>query len=162
MLARLERDGRLGPDSEVKNLGLVMAQFIKIARAHEGDELREECEEEIVELKAPDGSTTQYTFNPDLFGENIRGYAERHGITLPGLSGEKVDEEELADLPIRTRRIHGTRAWRFASMRRKTGKRMARLTRRPLAGTITMSPPGQVRSGRRRAGRNGIRLARRS
>ncbi|KAK4153779.1 hypothetical protein C8A00DRAFT_33465 [Chaetomidium leptoderma] len=95
MLALLERERRLAPDSEVKNLGLIMSLYIKLARDLHADDLLEEGKEETVELKAVNGSTTKYTFDLANFDEYILGYAERHGITVPGASQDEGFAEKL-------------------------------------------------------------------
>jgi hypothetical protein len=98
-LARLERERILVPDSEVKNVGLIMSLFVKVARDMCTNDLLEEGQEETVELKGPDGSTTKYTFDLANFDEYILGYAERHGITVPGSS---PDEGAAEMLPVQT------------------------------------------------------------
>jgi hypothetical protein len=98
-LARLERERLLVPDSEVKNVGLVMSLFIKVARDMYDNDLLEEGQEETVKLRAADGSMTRYTFDLANFDEYILGYAERHGIMVPGLS---PDEGTAEMLPVQT------------------------------------------------------------
>ncbi|KAK4235821.1 hypothetical protein C8A03DRAFT_46089 [Achaetomium macrosporum] len=84
MLARLEREHRLGPNSEVRNLGLIMAMFVKVWADMPAVYTRSGAKEETVELRGHDGSTTTYTFNLRGLDEYITGYAERHSITLHG------------------------------------------------------------------------------
>jgi hypothetical protein len=119
MLARLERDRRLGPHSEVKSLALIMSLYIKIARSLQDDDLLEEGKEETVELKAADGSTTTYTFNLAFFDEYILGYAKRHGITLLDVV---VDINDLKDLPIQTAEDPWDTAAAFRRYEKEYGK----------------------------------------
>lgn len=118
MLARLERDRRLGPDSEVKNLALIMSLYIKIFRNLHDDDLLEEGKEETVKLKAADGSTTKYTFNLGLFDEYILGYAKRHGITLPDIP----EDDDLEELPIQAAGDPWNTAAAFRFYEKKYGK----------------------------------------
>lgn len=100
MLAQLERQHRLGPDSEVKNLGLIMSLYIKTARDMQINELLNDGDEETVDLKLPDGSTEKYTFDLGKLDEYILGYAERHSIAVPDAPQDVAGAAE--ELPGRT------------------------------------------------------------
>jgi hypothetical protein len=91
MLARLERLHRLGPSSEVRNLGLIMSLFVKMWRGMPTVYTVEGSKEETVECRAQDGSMTTYTFDLAEVDAYIIGYAERHSITLHGVSHEEED-----------------------------------------------------------------------
>ncbi|KAK3290822.1 uncharacterized protein B0H64DRAFT_420639 [Chaetomium fimeti] len=95
MLAQLERQRRLGPDSEVKDLGLIMSLYIETARTMQVNDLLKDGDEETVELKMPDGSTEKYTFDLGKLDEYILGYVERHSISVPDApqDGEGAAEE---------------------------------------------------------------------
>lgn len=84
MLARLEAEKLLDDNSAVKNLGLIMALYIKIASVFRANSLLEEDAEEVCTTPAP------YTWIPDRFDDYINAYATRFGITLRGL--DDIDE----------------------------------------------------------------------
>lgn len=84
MLSRLEAKGLLSDGSEVKNLGLVMALYIKLA-----DSIRKGCllEEETAENNSrPD----RFRWIPSRFENYINAFALKFGITLQGL--DDIDE----------------------------------------------------------------------
>ncbi|KAL2267981.1 hypothetical protein VTJ83DRAFT_2827 [Remersonia thermophila] len=99
ILARLERDSRLGLDSEVKNLGLIMSLYVTIARTWQEVGLFENGKEETVELAAVDGSSVQYTFNMDDYEDYILGYAARHSIRLPDIEQPTQEAAEMLPVP---------------------------------------------------------------
>lgn len=75
MLATLERNGLLKPDSEVKNLGQIMALYIR-----------------YVADVFPDVSIE----TEDLY-TLILAYATKHNIELPGLDKMQADREDLQE-----------------------------------------------------------------
>lgn len=79
MLARLEAEELLDDNSAVKNLGLIMALYIKVASVFRAGSLLEEDEEEVCT------TPTRYTWIPDRFDDYINAYANKFGITLRGL-----------------------------------------------------------------------------
>jgi hypothetical protein len=120
MLAQLERQRRLGPNSEVKNLGLIMSIYIKTAKAMQANDLLEDGNEETVELKMPDGSTEKYTFDLAKLDEYILGYAERHSIALP--DAPQDNEGAAEGLPARTAEDPWNTAEAFCQYERNHGK----------------------------------------
>ncbi|KAK3934519.1 hypothetical protein QBC46DRAFT_427091 [Diplogelasinospora grovesii] len=84
MLARLEREELLAENSGVRNLGLVMAVYMKVAADMRDDDLFEEAGEETSELKNPAGSTKAFKFNIGDFDDYILAYANKYGIPLTG------------------------------------------------------------------------------
>lgn len=120
MLARLERERRLARNSEVQNLGLIMAQFVKIARGLRDYSLLEDPAEETVELKGYGGETQTFTFDISRFDDYVLGYAERHGIVLPG-SLEAADGA-AAECPIPTPEDPWGTGAAFVRYERENGK----------------------------------------
>ncbi|KAF6834027.1 hypothetical protein CPLU01_05160 [Colletotrichum plurivorum] len=95
MLARLEREGVLKPDSEVKDLGFVMAGFLKVAESFRDCSLLED---------------------EDKVRNYVAAYAKKHGIKLGGVP--KLDEllagvDDKEKLP--TPEEHGDDPWGFAA-----------------------------------------------
>lgn len=87
MLARLEREQLLqDQNSEVKNLGLIMALFIKLASELRGGSLLEDGDEETVKKSSP-----RFKFKPSEFDGYILAYANKFAITLRG----PIDIDEL-------------------------------------------------------------------
>ncbi|KAK4247457.1 hypothetical protein C7999DRAFT_14520 [Corynascus novoguineensis] len=99
MLSRLERIGRLKPDSEVKNLSLIMSLYIRLAYTLRENDIFTGRRTDKVELKAADGSAESYTFDLNKFDGYICGYADRHNITIPDTS---IDAGLADSLPIQT------------------------------------------------------------
>lgn len=88
MLSRLEAMDVLSEGSEVKNLGLIMTLYIKLASDMRGMSLLEDDEEE--KLKKP-----SFKWVPSRYDDYIHAYANKYGIRLHGVD----DVEELtADL----------------------------------------------------------------
>lgn len=78
MLARLEAQNLLTQTSEVKNLGLIMALYIKaVADLRSGFLL--EDEEEVTDAT--------FTWTPSNFEDYINAYSTKYGITLHGPPG---------------------------------------------------------------------------
>ncbi|KAK4233088.1 hypothetical protein C8A03DRAFT_39227 [Achaetomium macrosporum] len=102
MLARLERDHRLGPNSEVRNLGLIMSLFVKVGRDMSETYVLSGLKEDTVELRGHDGSTTT------------------HGITLPDVT---LDLDTTEPLPPQT----PDDPWNTAEAFRKYEKKHGRL-----------------------------------
>lgn len=89
MLARLGAENLLDENAAVKNLGLIMALYIKIASIFRNVCLLDEDKEEICT------KPSRFTWTPDRFDDYVNAYAAKFGITLRGLD----DIEELtADL----------------------------------------------------------------
>lgn len=86
MLARLEREQLLkDPSPEVRNLGLVMALYIKLGSEMLEGSLLQGDEEVTVKKSSP-----KFKFNPSDFDSHILAYANKFAITLHGLSN--IDE----------------------------------------------------------------------
>lgn len=80
MLARLESQKLLDETSGVKNLGLIMALYIKFAaESWVKDLLDDDGEEEA------NTHPSQFTWVPGNFDDYINAYANKYGITLYGL-----------------------------------------------------------------------------
>lgn len=91
MLARLEREQLLQDQSpEVRNLGLIMALFIKLGSDMVEGSLLADDEEETVKKSSP-----KFKFNPSDFPSHILAYANKFAITLQGLSNIDVLVAEL-------------------------------------------------------------------
>lgn len=81
MLAHLEREQLLQDQTpEVKNLGLIMALYIKLASDMRGGSLLEGDEEETVKKSSP-----RIKFNPCEFDAYILAYANKFAIAFQGL-----------------------------------------------------------------------------
>ncbi|KAF6845041.1 hypothetical protein CMUS01_00430 [Colletotrichum musicola] len=98
MLARLEREGVLKPDSEVKDLGFVMAGFLKVAESFRDCSLLEDEDKVRKSKKRP------FVFAPARVDSYVAAYAKKHGIKLGGVP--KLDEL-LAE--------HGDDPWGFGA-----------------------------------------------
>ncbi|KAK0615358.1 hypothetical protein B0T17DRAFT_657547 [Bombardia bombarda] len=97
MLAQLERDGRLGKDSEVQNLGLIMALFMRLAADARDYGCLQESEEEPIGPKKD-----KKTWCPHAFDNQVLAYARKYDVKLVGPSDmEDLIEncEQEADLP---------------------------------------------------------------
>ncbi|KAJ0334379.1 hypothetical protein COL5a_000436 [Colletotrichum fioriniae] len=111
-LARLEREGVLAPDSEVKDLGCVMAGMLKVASAFRGFDL---LQDETVYKKS---KKRPFPFTAEKFDSYVALYAKKHGITLKGVPGLKAlvdnldDEEDGEELP--NAEEHGEDPWGWA------------------------------------------------
>ncbi|KAK1995840.1 hypothetical protein LX36DRAFT_659190 [Colletotrichum falcatum] len=109
MLARLEREGVMAPDSEVKDLGHVMAGMLKVAAAFRGFSLLEDGTRMKKSKKRP------FPFDEDSFDNYVAAYAKKHGITLrgvPGLKGLLADVDNSVELPTEA---EGDDPWGFAA-----------------------------------------------
>ncbi|CCF47840.1 hypothetical protein CH063_04302 [Colletotrichum higginsianum] len=109
-LARLEREGALAPDSEVKDLGIVMAGMLKVASAFRGSSLFEG------ETRIKKSKKRPFPFVAETFDNYVAAYAKKHGITLrgvPKLKGllEGVDD----DVELPTVEQHGEDPWGWAA-----------------------------------------------
>jgi hypothetical protein len=98
MLAKLECEDLLKPDSEVKNLGLVMAMYIKLAVSIRPDYLISDDEDD---KKPKKGSKKLFKFNCARFDDYVLAYAKKYNIKLLGPSDidDLVAELEEVDLP---------------------------------------------------------------
>lgn len=98
VLAKLEREDVLNNESEVKNIGLMVAIIIKLAdRWREDDILADEGETE--KLKRCPGKTME--FIPSEFDACAYAYAYKHSIPVQGVAGvdDLVYALEDAELP---------------------------------------------------------------
>ncbi|KAH0428330.1 hypothetical protein CcaCcLH18_09102 [Colletotrichum camelliae] len=96
MLARLERMGLLKPDSEVRDLGMVMAGFIKCAQAFRGYSLLEDDD------KTRKSKARPFIHVPSNFDSYIAAYAAKYNIKFGGVKGLKSlldDVQEDVNLP---------------------------------------------------------------
>ncbi|KAL0943661.1 uncharacterized protein CTRU02_201548 [Colletotrichum truncatum] len=106
MLARLEREDMLKPDSEVKDLGIVMAGFIKIAKVFRDSDLMEDDTKTRKSKKRP------FPFVPSKFDEYIAAYAKKYNIKLagvPDIDNLVKDLNDEVELP--TAKDHGDDPW---------------------------------------------------
>ncbi|WDK12505.1 hypothetical protein CGRA01v4_03785 [Colletotrichum graminicola] len=105
-LARLEREGVLTPDSEVKDLGHVMAGMLKVAATFRSYSLLDQgARMKRSTKKRP------FPFDEDSFDNYVAAYAKKHGITLrgvPGLESLLKDVDDSVKLPKET---HGDDPW---------------------------------------------------
>ncbi|KAF4161111.1 hypothetical protein CNMCM6936_009665 [Aspergillus lentulus] len=106
MLAKLEHLNLLKPDSEVKNLGFIMALYIKLAATEDILDLEDVTDE----ITKNDGTDETFTFIRSDFPSHILAYAKKYNIKLVGPTG--IDEviEDLddgAELPERDEKPFG-------------------------------------------------------
>ncbi|KAK4213916.1 hypothetical protein QBC37DRAFT_315491 [Rhypophila decipiens] len=105
MLTELESKSLLGPDSEVKNLGLMMTVWIDIAEGASHLSLLDESNKEAI---LPKGD--KKFWYPHRYQDQILAYAAKYKIPLVGMSEADVqaklgangddDGERSADLPV--------------------------------------------------------------
>jgi hypothetical protein len=98
MLARLERENLLSGDSEIKNLGLIMAAFMSLAHGCRDYGLLEESKQEAL---GP--AKDKKKWEPHAFDNQILAYARKYGIELVGPTNiEKIvgDANADVDLPV--------------------------------------------------------------
>ncbi|KAK3305734.1 uncharacterized protein B0T15DRAFT_575016 [Chaetomium strumarium] len=96
MLALLERDKLLAKDSEIKNLGLIMALFMTFACDGRPYGLLEESKQESL------GPAKDKKWEPHAFDSNFLAYARKYGIDLAGphdIRNTIKEAEADADLP---------------------------------------------------------------
>lgn len=96
-LAYLEREGLLKRDSEVKNLGLIMALWMSLAGDFDGSGLLEGCKKESL---GP--AKDKKKWQPHLYADQVVAYAKKYEIKLVGPSDLDEILEQLgddADLP---------------------------------------------------------------
>ncbi|KAF4261541.1 hypothetical protein CNMCM8812_000726 [Aspergillus fumigatus] len=106
MLAQLEHLDLLKPDSEVKNLGFIMALYIKLAATEDIIDL----EDVIDEIKKNNGTDETFTFVRSNFPSHILAYAKKYNIKLVGPTDidEVVEDlEDGAELPERDEKPFG-------------------------------------------------------
>ena len=136
MLAKLERQKLLKPDSEFRNLALVMAMYIKLANdlrndfsffqempddSSEDDDEDEDGDEEA-KLKSKKRSN-RTKMDPDFFEAYIFAYAKKHNIDLNGpLDIADLETEEEIELP-----KVGADPWDWAACLRKYRERQSSL-----------------------------------
>jgi hypothetical protein len=97
MLARLEREKLLSGDSEIKNLGLIMAAFMDFAHDCRDYGLLEESKTEAL---GP--AKDKKKWEPHAFDNQILAYARKYGIELVGPDNiERIigDANANVDLP---------------------------------------------------------------
>lgn len=108
MLAKLERQKLLKPDSEVRNIGLVMGMYAKLANGMRNDlglfedksggedDDDEEDEDEEGENANSKKAPSRKKMNPDRFESYIFAYAKKYNVDLRGpLDVDKLDVEEV-------------------------------------------------------------------
>lgn len=93
MLATLERHDLLKPDSEVKNLGVIMALFLKLWGSD--DSLGELDDKMLKKSKKP------FVFDLTHFNDYILAYAKKYNIKLLGPSdiNDLIEDLEEVSLP---------------------------------------------------------------
>ena len=96
MLARLERENLLSGDSEIKNLGLIMAAFMDFAHGCRDYGLLEESK-----MEALGPAKDKKKWEPHAFDNQILAYARKYGIELAGPSNiEKIIGDSNADVDL--------------------------------------------------------------
>lgn len=106
MLAQLEHLDLLKPDSEVKNLGFIMALYIKLAATEDILDLEDVTDE----IKKNNGTDETFTFIRSNFPSHILAYAKKYNIKLVGPTDidEVVEDlEDGAELPERDEKPFG-------------------------------------------------------
>lgn len=84
MLARLEREDKLSPTSEVRNIAPVMAAYIGVAhemRSDKYDVLEDRGD------KTKKGGAKGFSYNEARYDDHVAAYATKHGIKLGGDDG---------------------------------------------------------------------------
>lgn len=94
MLARLERDNHLSDVSEIKNLGFMMACYIKFA-AHMRSHSLLEDQDGSKPKKSKKSKSARFKFDVNNFDKYILAYASKHGIKIQGPTDI---EDKIADL----------------------------------------------------------------
>ncbi|KAH1981467.1 hypothetical protein KXW18_002458 [Aspergillus fumigatus] len=92
MLAQLEHLDLLKPDSEVKNLGFIMALYIKLAATEDILDLEDVTDE----IKKNNGTDETFTFVRSNFPSHILAYAKKYNIIK--LVGPTDIDEVVEDL----------------------------------------------------------------
>ncbi|KAH2917618.1 hypothetical protein KXW25_006949 [Aspergillus fumigatus] len=107
MLAQLEHLDLLKPDSEVKNLGFIMALYIKLAATEDILDLEDVTDE----IKKNNGTDETFTFVRSNFPSHILAYAKKYNIIKlvgPTDIDEVVEDlEDGAELPERDEKPFG-------------------------------------------------------
>lgn len=94
-LGRLEVENLLDENSAVKNLGLIMAIYIKLASIFRDAALLEDNTEECFTRPG------RFMWIPDRFDDYINAYATKFGITLRGLNEiDDLTAELNAQVPL--------------------------------------------------------------
>jgi hypothetical protein len=106
MLAKLESRDLLKPDSEVKDLGVVMALYIKLFSEYSDGFLGDDfdiSEDDLSEDEPPKKKRSKKAFSIDLnsFDAYLLAYARKHNVELRGPSNinSLVNDLEDIDLP---------------------------------------------------------------
>lgn len=125
MLAKLESQGLLGPDSEVKNLGMVMALYLctnSDMRAYGICEGNEDKKNKVAEF-----------YNSD---ERILAYANKYNIDLRGPSNIESCVEELDDVELPPAQND---PWGWADVLKQYEKLYGRERKKPKIGEFNMT-----------------------
>ncbi|KAF7156735.1 hypothetical protein CNMCM5623_000408 [Aspergillus felis] len=123
MLAKLEHLNLLKPDSEVKNLGFIMASYIKLAATEDILDLHDVTDE----IKKNNGTNETFTFVRSDFASHILAYAKKYNIKLVGRKGiDKIieDLDDEAELPERDEDPSGD-PWNLAGASKEYVKKHA-------------------------------------
>ncbi|GFG24330.1 hypothetical protein IFM61606_04236 [Aspergillus udagawae] len=115
MLAKLEHLNLLKPDSEVKNLGFIMASYIKLAATEDILDLHDVADE----IKKNNGTDETFTFVRSDFPSHILAYAKKYNIKLVGPTDiDKIieDLDDEVELPERDEDPSGD-PWNLAGAR---------------------------------------------
>ncbi|RAL07347.1 uncharacterized protein BO97DRAFT_378712 [Aspergillus homomorphus CBS 101889] len=113
-LAELEKQGQLGANSDVRNLGMVMGLFAKEAQALRSDGYIDD-----------EPSTTNKTYSGEHFVPYLLAYANKHNIPIHGPSeideiiAEAEEEAEEADVQLPTAKDPWKWATAFKAYERK-------------------------------------------
>ncbi|RAQ66975.1 hypothetical protein COH20_003493 [Aspergillus flavus] len=141
MLAKLESQGLLGPDSEVKNLGMVMALYLctnSDMRAYGICEGNEDKKNKVAEF-----------YNSD---ERILAYANKYNIDLRGPSNIESCVEELDDVELPPAQND---PWGWADVLKQYEKLYVRERKKPKIGGIQYDITGMSSAERRESSYNG-------
>lgn len=104
MLAGLESQGLLKEDSEIKNIGVVMALYMTLAvQFRQSDVL--EGEGTPTSKKKQTGKKSSFEFDPSRFDDYVVAYANKYAIPLRG--PENIDDiaadcDGTVELPVAT------------------------------------------------------------
>ncbi|KAF9881094.1 hypothetical protein CkaCkLH20_01244 [Colletotrichum karsti] len=108
MLARLEREGQLKPDSEARDIGMVMAGMIKTAEPFRDFSLLED------EGKTRKSNARPFPYAPSKYNEYIAAYAKKYNIKLGGVKGVKTLTEGFDEnIALPEAGAHGEDPWGF-------------------------------------------------
>jgi len=105
MLAGLESQGLLKEDSEIKNIGVVMALYMTLAVQFRQSDVLEVDEDEPKSKKKQTGKKSSFEFDPSRYDDYVVAYANKYAIPLKG--EEDIDNLAAAcdgtvELPVAT------------------------------------------------------------